>query len=59
MHPAIHAAVSEERVKDALTAAAAERAARGSAGSGRARARRRRIRARIAGGLLRLRPAIR
>jgi hypothetical protein len=61
MHPAINAAVAQVRRDEHLATATAERAAR-SARTERIvvaiRARRRRIRARIMGGVMRLRPSL-
>jgi hypothetical protein len=61
MHPAIHAAVAQTRTDDHLAAAATARAARPvglTAVAAPFRARRRRFRARITGGLIRLRPSL-
>jgi hypothetical protein len=61
MHPAITAAVALGRTDEHLAAAAAARAAgsaRRDAAATPIRARRRRIRARITGGLIRLRPSL-
>jgi hypothetical protein len=61
MHPAINAAVAQARIDEHLAIAAAGRAARSArpdAVAAPIRARRRRIRARITGGLVRLRPSL-
>jgi hypothetical protein len=61
MHPAITAAVAQARTDEHLAAAATARAARPARLDAVAvpiRARRRRFRARITGGLIRLRPSL-
>jgi hypothetical protein len=60
MHSAINAAIAQARVDEHLATAAAARAARSArpAAAAPIRARRRRIRARITGGLVRLRPSL-